>query len=339
MGDDDRLRIGGWVPQSGEAAGPARWVRPASDPTWSSPVIDNLSTSGRYVDGPPVGGLSASTPVVMPDDPADGSDPWELLQRGGHPGRYRGRRRSGRQPRHGMVGTTSGYKRRIVVVVAAVGAALVGTGALARTLPDRPVALPAPPSAAPADVAADPDRSRLGSAPSPTVAVPSTASPAPEPSPPPLPPPAVPDQTGPPATNPPTDPPATVAPPVTLSYDAEAAELSGFVRLFAVEDASRGEVVGMIGTGQANHVRFTEVTVDGAGEYELTLYYVSAPARDGMVSVNDGEPTTVEFPSVGNWRDIGKVTVPVELAAGTNVIWFGNLTGPAPALDRITVAG
>jgi hypothetical protein len=132
---------------------------------------------------------------------------------------------------------------------------------------------------------------------------------------------------------------ATPRAPVTLSYEAEAAELSGFVRLFQVEDASRGEVVGMIGLGQISYVAFTEVTVDGAGEYELALHYVSAPDREAMVSVNDGEPATVEFPSLEDRNDIGTVTMPVELAAGVNEIWFGNVIGPAPALDRITVTG
>jgi hypothetical protein len=126
---------------------------------------------------------------------------------------------------------------------------------------------------------------------------------------------------------------------VTLSFEAEGAELSGFVRLFEVAEASRGEVVGMIGSGQASHVRFTDITVDTAGEYELTLHYVSAPTRDGMVAVNGGELAIVECPGLDDWREVGTVSLPVELVAGANEIWFGNLSEPAPALDRITVTG
>jgi len=328
MGDDDRLRIGGWVPQSSEAA-PHGQVWSAGDPTLREETL-----SSGYVDDLGAGALSASNPVVTADhEPAGEPGPWELLRSGGPRGRYRGRRRSRRGAAH-AAGYT-GYKRRIVLVVAAVGAVLIGTGALAKTLPDRPVALPAPPSTPPSDGTPPADDSRLGTAPSPVPAATATPTPAPEPPPPPAP--ATPEPTAPPAT----DPPVTASPraPVTLSFEAEAAELSGFVRLFQVEDASRGEVVGMIGLGQTNYVAFTEVAVDIAGEYELTLHYLSAPDRDGMVAVNDGEPTTVEFPSVGNWSDIGTVTISVELAAGVNEIWFGNLTGPAPALDRVTVTG
>lgn len=332
MGDDDRLRIGGWVPQSGEAAAPQGQVWLAHDPT-----LSNWPPSNGYVDGSQVGALSVSNPVVTADDePAGEPAPWELLRPGRPQGRYRGRRRSGRGAAHAARHT--GYKRRIMLVVAAVGTVLVGTGALAKTLPDLPVALPAPPSTPPAATGTPlTDNSRLGTAPTQVPATTPTPAPAPEPSASLPPAPATPEPTAPPATG----PPATTTPraPETLSFEAEAAELSGFVRLFQVEDASRGEVVGMIGLGQTSYVAFTEVTVDDAGEYELALHYVSAPEREAMVSVNDGEPTTIEFPSLGNWNDVGTVTIPVELAAGVNEIWFGNLTAPAPALDRITVTG
>jgi hypothetical protein len=225
------------------------------------------------------------------------------------------------------------------MVVVAVTAVLLGTGALAKTLPFRPVLLQ-PGAQAPSD------RSGLG-APALAPAAPgpgATATPTP---------PAteaegtgpvapVPPATAVPGTPAPTDPSASVPhvpEPVTVVYEAEDADLSGFVRLFPVEGASGGDVVGMIGLQLTNHVRFPEVTVDTAGAYELTLYYVSVPERQAMVSINDGELLTVEFPALGDGREVGSVSIPVELAAGPNAVWFGNAEAPAPALDRITVTG
>lgn len=109
------------------------------------------------------------------------------------------------------------------------------------------------------------------------------------------------------------------------------------MRIFPVPDASGGQVVGMLGRGEDNHVRF-RVVVAGAGEYALRLHYVSAPRGTGVLRVNAAPPKTVDFPKVGDWRTVGTVTVPVSLVAGVNDIWFGRPEGPAPALDRITVA-
>jgi hypothetical protein len=126
---------------------------------------------------------------------------------------------------------------------------------------------------------------------------------------------------------------------VTASYEAEAAELSGFVTIFEVEEASGGEVVGWIGGYEFNYVRFVDVRVERAGEYELALHYVGERHREGVVAVNDGEPTTIDFPSLDRRTEVGSVTVTVELVAGRNEIWFGNPEDRAPALDRITVTG
>jgi hypothetical protein len=225
---------------------------------------------------------------------------------------------------------------RILLVVAAVAAVLVGSGALARTLPFRPIALPAP---ADDNVPASPTAAggaapaQRGAAPSPSLpaGASSTASPSPAAEEPlDATPTADPDQ-------PSASPPAPE--PVTIAYEAEQAELSGFVRLFEVEQASGGDVVGMIGPEVSSHVRFPEVTVDTAGEYELTLYYVSAPDREAAVTVNGAEPVVLDFPGLGDNSAVGSVSMSVELAAGPNVIWFGNGGEPAPALDCITITG
>jgi len=256
------------------------------------------------------------------------------------PGRYRGRRRA--------TGARLAGARRLALVLAVASVVLTGTGALARTLPDLPalpefpllpVGLPerggAPPAAGPGPDAAAPATTVptvTGSGrPAPPPAAPTGSPPvppgqAPVPSPTP---------TGAPLPGPtPTAPPA--GPPQPSSYEAEAAELSGFVSIFAVPDASGGEVVGLIGRPD-NHVRFTGVTVAGTGDYQLTLYYVSVPDGQAEIIVNGGAPAAVDFPALGDAHTVGAVSVPVQLVAGGNEVWFGRGGGPAPALDRITV--
>ncbi|HEY8474020.1 MAG TPA: hypothetical protein VIL37_15475 [Natronosporangium sp.] len=257
--------------------------------------------------------------------------------------RYVGRRRaaaSGRRHRAHREPTRGAP--RIVLLMAAVAAVLVGTGAVARTLPFEPIILQTT-----AGSEAEPDR-QAGAEPAEPPAEPATPADrpaaddpaAPEaPAPPPAPPEPAPAE--PPASPGPPEPPASSPSPspLTIVYEAEDAELSGFVRLFELDTASGGGVIGTIGLDVLNSVRFPAVTVDTAGTYELTFYYAGAPERQAMVTINDGEMITIDFPALDDARTIGSVAIEVELAAGPNAIWFGNPTGLAPALDRITVTG
>jgi hypothetical protein len=212
-----------------------------------------------------------------------------------------------------------------------VGVVLVGTAALATTLP-RELDITSMPPELPGDadvLAGDPgpDPQRRVSPPSrgesPTrerAGEPPAESPEPSPSPSPIPAPS------PPAGGPGPD-----------SYEAEAADLGDAARVVEMDDASGGEVVELAGQEDESEVRFTEVTVEEAGVYQLTLYYLSAPEAQGLVAVNEAPPETVAFPSTGAANAVGSVSLPVELAAGENVISFGIPEEPAPALDRITV--
>jgi hypothetical protein len=258
--------------------------------------------------------------------------------------RYVGRRRAvmlGWRHRAERAGVTG--PQRIALVVAAVATVLVGTGALAKTLPFQPSFLPVGIGVP----AVAPDRDSGVAAPGPPAEAPEAGTAA-GPSPPAteaaaeVPSSPAPSGTIAPASPAPTTPPPGEAPPpepVTIMYEAEDAELSGFVRLFEMEGASGGGVIGTIGLDLLNNVRFPEVTVDTAGAYELTFYYVSASDRQGMFSVNGGEMVTVDFPALDDGRTVGSMSVDVTLAAGPNVIWFGNTSAVAPALDRITLTG
>lgn len=236
-------------------------------------------------------------------------------------GGYRGRRR--------LATGRGAISPRVVLVGLAVGAVLGGGGALAATLPGPPLSLPAPAPAPPP--ASSPSQPEAESQPA---AVPPRRTPPPPPTAPAATPPATAGSAALGSASP--EPSRT---PVTLSFEAENAELSGFVRIFPVPDASDGEVVGLIGLHRDSHVRFTRITVDVAGEYELTLCYISPQDREGVVWVNDEEPVEIEFPGLGSGRELGEVTVPLELVAGENELRFGNPDGNAPSLDRIMVAG
>jgi hypothetical protein len=225
-------------------------------------------------------------------------------------------------------------------VVAAVGVVLVGSGVLARSL-SNPATLPVLPSSPPASVSpspvvvsSGPGVSQLGTAPTPTTSPTPSPSPAPPPSEPP--PPPEPEPAPAPTSADPDDP------PVTVSFEAEDAELSDGVVVQARSNASGGEVVDLRGGSPGFFVRFPDVTVDTAGDYQLILDYTnddSCCETVARVVVNDGSAVVVEFPAPpGN--SIGSVGVTVALAAGDNTILVtANPDDSGPDLDRITITG
>lgn len=154
--------------------------------------------------------------------------------------------------------------------------------------------------------------------------------------------PAAPSPTTAPAPVPPTptpDPPAGPEESATvLSYEAEAAVLGGAARRFRDPAAAGGEAVTSIGMWRRSYVEFRDVSVETAGEYQLSFHYLGNRARRGEYRINDGRYVEVRFPRV-NGGEVGVVTVTVELRAGTNRIWFGANDARGPNLDRITVTG
>lgn len=232
---------------------------------------------------------------------------------------YRGRRR--------LVASRGAVVQRVLLAGLAAGLVLFGSGALAASLPLAPfqsarqpapathqpapeISFATPPVAAPPAAPTGPGQPTSPAYPSaPATASPPTAAPSPSPTP----------------------------AEATTSYEAENAELSGFVRIFPLPDASGGAVVGMIGQHPDSYVEFPSVLVDEPGEYEVTFYYVSPRDSEADVRVNGGEPVTVSFPGLSAGREIGEVSLTVELASGDNELWFGNPEERAPSLDRIRV--
>jgi hypothetical protein len=227
---------------------------------------------------------------------------------------YHGRRRL-----HG-----SGWRtRRLAGLAIVVGVLLVGTGALAGALSPEPQTLAPPPAPQPSEPTGPPvtGSQRLGLAP--------TAAPGP-----------VPGGSAP-GSPAPSSPPRPSPPRVTLAYEAEGAELTGGAKVVSRSGASGGAVVQLAG-GQ---VQFTEVTVAGAGSYELTIHYARPVtyhpswSMAAELTVNGGAKVTVPLPKLGGSGQFGSARVTVKLDPGTNRIRLSAVNPDrAPDLDRIVVS-
>lgn len=145
----------------------------------------------------------------------------------------------------------------------------------------------------------------------------------------------------PPTSTPPTTAPPTTAPPTTAppaggkSYEAEAATLAGGTTVTSCAHCSGGQKISYLGSGGT--ATFTGISEPAAGNYTLTIYFMSVgQARTAVVTVN-GTAQTVGFPETPDYNTVVTKTVTVALKAGSgNTIQFSNPTG-APNLDRIVV--
>jgi hypothetical protein len=216
-----------------------------------------------------------------------------------------------------------------MAIGATAGVRLFGESPSAGTAVRAPEAVPAGPGSGPA-VPAGSGPGALGPAVSPPVplvsptATPSTRSPSAAR--------ATPSRT-------PKRSPATSATPVRLSLEAERAGnvIGGRAGAGPLDGASGGRIVGTLGLGDANFLRFTGVTVPDAGTYALRIHYISGEPRRAVMSVNGRAATTVAFGSTGSWRTVGTTDVRVTLRSGANTIQFGHGTEPCPDFDRVDV--
>ncbi|SEG17036.1 NPCBM-associated, NEW3 domain of alpha-galactosidase [Nonomuraea solani] len=99
---------------------------------------------------------------------------------------------------------------------------------------------------------------------------------------------------------------------------------------------SGSQKVRNIGGSADAFVRFDDVTVDQAGEYQLFIDFTVNGNRSYFVTVNGGTPIEVPTSGMGNDTVYTKA-VTVSLKAGANTITFGNDTDSAPDLDRISL--
>jgi hypothetical protein len=356
-----RLRVGGWVRRAGGNSGngpPAEPAdqydeqyeqvdqyqhvdlyalyedaghyepRPYEDDGWSGESADYpdagfYEDAGQYQEVEPPGLAGADPPEALPPDPdalPDAADDETAA--------YEGRRRRADQPSglfrlRRLVWSRLVIRprrlfrlrplirpRRVAIAAVAVGLLLVGIGVAARLLTADPVSLVGPPPTPPPAPDSPDETARLGDAPS--------ASPVP--SPPPT------------STSPPEE-------PTAVSFEAEAAEPGSHGQVVPLAGASGGQAVKLSGARDGTFVQFSGVSVATSGSYDLTIFFAAEQDRAGAISVGDGSPASVTFPSPGGEGTLGAVTVPVQLAAGDNTLVIGTSGGAPLFVDQITITG
>ena len=105
------------------------------------------------------------------------------------------------------------------------------------------------------------------------------------------------------------------SPPDGSSYEAESATLAGQAAVRSSAGASGGALVGYVGNGTANYLRFGNVSATRAGSHTVTIYYAAGEARSVTLTVNGAAGPTVSTPSTGGWDTVGSVGVAVTLVA------------------------
>ncbi|MFD8417899.1 alpha-galactosidase D [Streptomyces sp. NPDC059668] len=123
----------------------------------------------------------------------------------------------------------------------------------------------------------------------------------------------------------------------TTSYEAEATAntLSGNASVAGCDACSGGKKVGNLYTG--GKLRINDVTVKKDGIYTVKVAYVSGDPRSVTVLSNNGNGTSLKFPSTGDWGTAETVSVRLALKAGSNTVTFDSGSGYAPDIDRIVV--
>jgi len=120
-------------------------------------------------------------------------------------------------------------------------------------------------------------------------------------------------------------------------YEAESGSntLAGGASAQACRGCSTGWKVGNVGSGGS--VQFNDITASTAGTHRMTFSYTSADPRSVRITVNGTVLGTEALPDSGGWEFVGKWSVDVPLAAGTNTIKFDNPGAYAPDIDALTI--
>jgi alpha-glucosidase len=129
--------------------------------------------------------------------------------------------------------------------------------------------------------------------------------------------------------------------PIFTTYEAEAAgnTCSNGARVVSPDSlCSNKSFVGWIGNGGTLVIK--NIKVSKAGNYNMTLYYMTGDTRDTYIKVNDQEAITYSFNGWGSYDGNGLAmrNFTVNLTSGDNSIEFGNATGNAINIDRIVIS-
>ena len=120
-------------------------------------------------------------------------------------------------------------------------------------------------------------------------------------------------------------------------YEAESSAntLSGNASIAGCDACSGGKKVGNLYLGGT--MRFNNITVNKDGIYTIRVAYVSGDPRSVTVFSNDGNGTSLKFPSTGDWGTVETVSIQLALKAGSNTITFDSANWYAPDIDKIDV--
>lgn len=104
----------------------------------------------------------------------------------------------------------------------------------------------------------------------------------------------------------------------------------------AVSDAncSGGAKAGWLGNGANNYMEFRDVYVNNAGDFPLTISYITGENRNAIISIN-GQDTPLTNLNSGGWSTLMDITISVSLNQGYNTIRISNATGWLPDIDKI----
>jgi len=99
---------------------------------------------------------------------------------------------------------------------------------------------------------------------------------------------------------------------------------------------SGGAKVVNIGNRADNYIEFRDIFANDAGNYKLTLFYISDKKRNAIISINGINQSFSNLNS-GEKNKIAKKSLPVTLKKGYNTVRISNPTGWAPDIDKIEI--
>jgi len=127
-----------------------------------------------------------------------------------------------------------------------------------------------------------------------------------------------------------------VAPTIAQHYEAEFGLAQGSTQFSACKLCSDGNKVAKLGLGTENTLTLNNVYAERAGTYRVEIAPVASGQNNLIFQVNDGEPQALKV-SGGSSNQPSSSFLPLQLKTGYNSIQFGNASGVAPDLDRISV--
>ncbi len=130
-------------------------------------------------------------------------------------------------------------------------------------------------------------------------------------------------------------------------YEAETAYLGAYQELTNNQSAqtaiyssestcSGGMKAGWLGMSDANDLQWNDVYVSQAGDYQLTISYISGESRNIYVDVNGEQVSTLTCNS-GGWSTVKDTNVTVHLNEGSNTVRLYNASAWMPDIDCMTV--